>query len=53
MQAGTELQRDRADALELEKDTLRQQTADLRDKMSKAQSELDELKSTMENMVPR
>jgi hypothetical protein len=44
---------ERADALELEKDTLKQQTADARDKLNKTQSELDDLKSAVENMVPQ
>jgi hypothetical protein len=52
-QAETAEQRDRADALELEKDVLKRQIADLRDKMNKTQNELDDLKREMENMVPR
>jgi hypothetical protein len=46
-------QRNRAEALAQERDALKQQMADLRDKLSKTQSELDDLKSAMENMVPR
>jgi hypothetical protein len=46
-------QLDRSGALELEKDALKQQTADLNDKLSKAQREFEDLKSVMENMVPR
>ncbi len=52
-QAEADLQRERVDALELEKDALRQQAADLRDKLNKMQSEMDALMSAMEKMVPR
>jgi hypothetical protein len=48
-----QLQRDRADAAELEKNALKQQIAELREKLFKAQSDMDDLKSTMDNMVPR
>jgi hypothetical protein len=44
---------DSAGALEQEKDALKQQIADLRDKLSKAQSDLEYTKIAMENMVPR
>ncbi len=37
----------------LEKDALKQQAADLRDKLSKALSDLEYAKIEMENMVPR
>ena len=48
-----EAQRDRCGALELERDALRQQTADFSDKLSKLQREFDDAKIAMENMVPR
>jgi hypothetical protein len=48
-----QLQRERADAAELEKNALKQQIAELREKFIKVQSELDDVKTTMENMVPR
>jgi hypothetical protein len=55
MQAETDVQshRDRADAAELEKNALKQQIAELREKLFKAQSDLDSVKTDMENMVPR
>jgi hypothetical protein len=46
-------QQDRCGALELEKDALKQQIADLNDKLSKLQREFDDARSAMENMVPR
>jgi flagellar capping protein FliD len=48
-----EAQRDRSSALELEKEALRQQIADLNDRLSKAQRAYEDLKKTMDNMVPR
>jgi hypothetical protein len=48
-----QLQRERADAAELEKNVLKQQIAELREKFIKVQSELDDVKTTMENMIPR
>jgi hypothetical protein len=48
-----QLQRERADTAELEKKSLKQQIAELREKFIKTQSELDDVKTTMENMVPR
>jgi hypothetical protein len=52
-QAELERQRERGDGLELEKESFKQQTSDIREKLIKTQAELDELKSTLENMVPR
>jgi predicted nuclease with TOPRIM domain len=52
-QAELELERERVKALELEKEAFKEQNADLREKLVKMQTELDELKSTLENMVPR
>ena len=52
-QAELESQRERGNVLELETDALKQQMADLREKLIKAQRDFDDLKSTMENMVPR
>ena len=46
-------QQDRADALEHERDAFQQQNADLREKLIKAQRDLDDMKNTMENTVPR
>jgi hypothetical protein len=40
-------------ALEFERDVLKHQTADLRDKLSKLQRDFDDAKMAMENMVPR
>jgi hypothetical protein len=40
-------------ALQFEKDVLKHQMADLREKLNKSQSELEDLKSAIENMVPR
>jgi hypothetical protein len=45
--------RDRADAAELEKNALKQQIAELREKLFKAQSDLENATTTMESMVPR
>jgi hypothetical protein len=51
MQAET--QQDRSGALELERDALRQHTADLSDKLSKLQTDFNNAKIAMDNMVPR
>ena len=48
-----ETQRGRADALQLEKDALSKQMADLREKLAKALSELEEANTAMEHMVHR
>jgi hypothetical protein len=40
-------------ALEFERDVLKHQSADLRDKLSKLQREFDDATIAMENMVPR
>jgi hypothetical protein len=54
-QAETDVQshRDRADAAELEKNALKQQVPELREKLFKAQSDLENATTTMESMVPR
>ena len=52
-QAEAEAQRNRADALERERDMLAKQLADLRERLAKALRELDEARAAMENMVPR
>jgi hypothetical protein len=49
-QAEADSQRDRADALE---QALKQQTTELREKLIKAQTDIDDLRNAMENMVPR
>ena len=53
IQAEADAQRARADALQLEKESLTKQLAELREKLAKTAAELDEVKSAMENMVPR
>jgi molecular chaperone GrpE (heat shock protein) len=53
MQAEIEAQRNRADALEREKESLAKQLNDTRDQLEKALSELAEAKRTLERMVPR
>jgi hypothetical protein len=45
--------RDRADAAELEKNALKQQVPELREKLFKAQTDLENATTTMESMVPR
>jgi hypothetical protein len=53
VQTEAEFQKSRADALQLERDALTKQVADLREKLAKALSDLDEIKSTLEHLVPR
>ena len=53
MQAQADAHQNCADSLETEKDALRQQSADLRDKLIKALAELESLKLAAEGMVPR
>ena len=52
-QAEAAMQKDRADALERERDMLLKQLSDLRDKLAKALSALEEVKGMLAHMVPR
>ncbi len=46
-------QRNRVDALEVEKESLKQQIAELRDNLSKSRGSYDDLTKQLENMVAR
>jgi uncharacterized coiled-coil DUF342 family protein len=52
-QAEIEALRGRAEGLENEKEMLIRQLAELREKLAKALGEADELRGTLEHMVPR
>ncbi len=47
------MQKERADALERERDALLKQLTDLRDRLAKALSDLEEVRGMLEHMVPR
>ncbi len=53
IQAEIEAQRARADSLERERDAVAHQLAELKEKLAKALADIEELKGTLEVMVPR